>query len=1246
MEAETAALMRKEAQESLEQNFTPSLARRLSRQFIEQTRQSVPRSPSSARDSNRYYQSPTRDLAAEPSLVGPSDVHAKQSEYRSGAVDHRGIRRTNSLLEPCKYDNLRRHSPRTSISLFDDNDCDDRLLPPLPRHIMTLGRRFKESVGTNARRDSFYGYRTDKIQEEPGDDVSTSYLSACKEDAANVAENDRSVSEGTSTSVCNSNANSMDNTTITTSSVSARSHEVSPTESSSNLGESSYSKSSCCKSDISKSFENRLLAAENLIKESKLKNLQQFNPNLSCNYKDTDKCDKETLRTTSDPLSSGSNSKRRSCIPSLRLRSDSLSRDSSVSVDRGKSLDSSDASGVNQERSILSKLFRGTGTATGKQDDPKDSNRSQKPKHRISRFLRPDFFDTPREESQYVKEKEAQKAAENERRKSRFMRRKSESKERKEDGGSRDEKICKELKNEMNALQKDKLDSVVSFEDKSNKENKESKPKVEQGSSKSSFLHSLEKKLERLRSNDEMTTTTTTTVTTKPTMNGSARERGLRECSAPPVECPSTDSSLPEVKRTLSEEDLSRRGGSSNVDPKGVPSKGRVTSVLGLFKTSADTSKRNANGGSRTQNAIVSKLKRSPPKCVKPAEPSFEEDAIATSKIPTTKFVRADNKLTKKLQENKKSPEKVMGEFKRSPPKEKTKEKESIAAKERKPFAEKQLGRELKRAPEKAAPSSDSSASSSDKIKLDKVDSPRRKSSDQLESPLRKVVEDGHVQESVVSSEDKKVIKTKRNISSLIGRNEPAKVDRGEDVDKRIKKLVKSKEDAGCGKDEIDSSRKKRIVRVVRKVVKKSSDSSEGKSDEKGKSAKPLTKKETKGEKVEKNSEGSNVTATRGKEGLIEGNDNDQTGAKSSSSGSKRAKSTDLLAKPREHAAENTNTNPMLTTDNSKETRNGAAASAKFDVNALSVSQKSCPSSQSVSSALPTERDTSSPATLNDSRFTVCQSEQCTRPSRANLKLDLTKIPQHAFRHATPKRDLGSPRSDSPKANPAAAPSIESPKTTDKLMEGLSRMTHHANITGNKIIIDKPLRAKDVAELKREVTECARIIENHVESRDVSSSQLRLASETSEPTEIVRQDESREIKPSPSQGIDDLSHGGAGTRELPDDCIIGDMVSPEEPESFDSWSICSADLNHNRGDLHSPTSPSYALFLRGDSSESVIDRIRRRSFYSRFNDRKRPSLTAPPPGVSSVTLPRRFSFNSSRERERDRLYNYGVPRTR
>lgn len=1215
VEAETTAQIRKETQESLEQNFTPSLARRLSRQFIEQTRQSVPRSPSMPRDNSRYYQSPTREMF---SLIGTNEIAKRsfdQTEYRGRSLD-RGIRRTNSLLEPSRLDRLERHSPRRSISLFEDDD-NDKLLQSLPKHIMTLGRKYKES----GRRDNFYGhYRTDKIQEEPGDDA---YMFTCKEDInnSNIDNNveNGSVSESTSISVCNSNANLIE---TTTSSVSARSCETSPTESSSNVGD--YSKS-----DISKSFESRLLAAENLIKESKLKNLTRFNPNLSCNYKDTDKCDKEALITSTDQSSASSvASKRRSCIPSLRLRSVSLTREPSVSTDRRKSFaNTQDAltGSANQERSILSKFFR---SGSSKEAEPKD--KSQKPKqHRISRFLRPDFFDTPREESQYVKEKEAQKAAENERRKSRFMRRKSENKDRKDEKNEepKEEKICKEQKNEINALQKDKLDVAVTSENKSSKNEDKEKTKIERQGSKSSFLHTLEKKLERLRSNDE-TTSADTKAVTNGGIPGDQKERGFRECSAPPVECP-VNSKPTEVKRTLSVEDMTKL----DKVTKNTPSKGRVTSVLGLFKTSSDV-KQNASSNGRSQNVIMSKLKRSPPKSVKPIESLSEDDATGTSRIPT-KSARTDSKSAKKVSETKRSPEK--SECKKSPPKEKSKEKEPVV-KERKSLIEKQP-REFKKPPERVAQAD--SSSSADKIKPAKTES-ATKFSDESESSLQNVVVDNKHMESVTNGEEKKLLKTKKNISSLSKNESVTRIDKGEEIDKKIKKPVKPKEVAD--KDEINGAKKKKFVRVVRKVVKKTSDSSESKSDEKEKSSKPVVKKKIIIAKKEKSPESSNITAIES----TKSSNVQETSSVKPDNAERTASNTNTVSKTDaagNHAASFTSDANISSTNLSQTSAALQNASSSSQNCANHVIQNGAVSSSAHSSA-PTVQQNISSSNVRQAK----QSEQ-QRPNRANLKLDLTKIPQHTFRHTTPKRD--SPKSGSPpKANPAM--SAGSPKTdvpaaesgSDKLMECLSKMTHHANITGNKIIIDKPLRAKDVAELKREVTECATIIENHIESRnDRAIPQNVEAISKREPIEDKKM---KEIKIDPPKEINDVYKVVKGPVE---DCN-SEMFSPEEPESFDSWSICSADLNHNRSDLHSPqlhspTSPSYSLFMRGDSSESIIDRIRRRSFYSRFNDRKRPSLTAPPPGLSvSATLPRRFSFNGPRERERNRYYNYGISRTR
>ena len=63
------------------------------------------------------------------------------------------------------------------------------------------------------------------------------------------------------------------------------------------------------------------------------------------------------------------------------------------------------------------------------------------------------------------------------------------------------------------------------------------------------------------------------------------------------------------------------------------------------------------------------------------------------------------------------------------------------------------------------------------------------------------------------------------------------------------------------------------------------------------------------------------------------------------------------------------------------------------------------------------------------------------------------------------------------------------------------------------------------------------------------------------------------------------------------------FLSPyDDNMSCDSWSICS---DHHTRDLLSPSSPNGHLYS-GDESESVIDRIRRKSFYTRFNEMKRP----------------------------------------
>lgn len=1088
-----------------------------------------------------------------------------QTEYKQRPAN-RSIRRTNSLLETASRDRERsRRSPRRSVSLFDDdydadeghrhndeNDDDadvdesngyDKSLPPFPGQVMTLGRKYKDASATGKlRRENFHPYRTEKIQEETTD-----------------ADNG-SISECTSVSVCTSNTNLQD----ATSSLSAKSYETSPTESSSNPIDykSIYARSE----HLSRNFENRLLAAENLIKESKLKNLgpSKFNPNLSSSYRDTDKCEKQSLISIAEATGPSGITKRRTCIPSLRLRSGSLTRESSLPSDRRKSFaDSQDRSlgsrATSPEKSLLSKLFKASGNRETDSRD-KEKEKPQKSKqHRISRFLRPDFFDTPREESRYVKEKEEQKAAENERRKSRFIKRKNEKKS--QENVAEPEKRDKELKNEINSLRKDRRSEDRS-EEKSGGDSPEEcrHAKVERQESRKSFLHSLEKKLEKLGSGED--------AVVKPVANGAVTSEAVREHSAPPAAVPSTGepNSSGTIKKASSVEDLSSKKPRPSERPSSA--KSRVSSVLGLFR-SADT-KQAANGGARTQNAFLSRLKKSPPKNARADASSVDDTPSTSSKIPT-KFAKTDSKSAKKLGDAKKQPataEKLGRESpKRSPSKEKPKqEKSAISAKERRPSNEKD-SKETKRVP-----------TDSREISNEGRDTSEESAGKQPEGL------------SGDAAMDKKQLKTKRN-RSLAETSSSMDMARRDEPEKLAipKKSVKPAETAEGSDADGAKKKKKKIVRVVKKVVKKSSDSSESKTEEKVKSGKaPTTKRspEPAGSSlVAKNGVGSQPLAGR------------------SSSSARFSHTEGKLA----------------------EAEQNARPAARSLGNCLSKKPSPGRSVEETAAA-----DTKS-------------HPESQRANRSNLKLDLSKIPHHSFRNNTAKKD--SPKSESDGSKSA----VESPKTAakeevpDKLMECLSKVTHRASITGNKIIIDKPLRAKDVAELKREVTECARMIESHAESsnNDAATRTAQRLADTG--VRETLEEKAEERTPPPVDRASSTETTAKSSKGSPVDYANEPFSPVDEPNSFDSWSVSSAELNHARPDLHSPTSPSHALFARSDNSDSVIDRIRRRSFYSRFNDRRRPSLTAPPPGLgltASATLPRKYSFSGHRE-NRDRS-KYGA----
>ncbi|XP_012170142.2 serine/arginine repetitive matrix protein 2 isoform X3 [Bombus terrestris] len=1160
VEAE-ATRMKKETQESLEQSFTPSLTRRLGRTLIEQTRRSLTRSPSvsregrarsAERDASEATAASSSSAAVDRSVSTVSD----QSEYKHrSASDRRPIRRSNSLLESATGSLA---SPRrTVVGLFDDEDdlADHRqphgrssFFSTFPRDTVArgnLGRWYNETGGGRAstgrlRKDSFRSYRTDKIQEETSDD-------------AFAADRSGSISEYASTSACDSNTNPLDDDASPTESCTANAVDYKPAYNS---------------DPSSRNLENRLLAAENLIRESKLKNLgSSGGVNLTSSYRDTDKCEKRSLISVAETTGASATSKRRTCIPSLRLRSGSLTREPSAAVDRRKSLaDSQDVANLVArtlvpERSLLSKFFKTA--ANRSENEPtrdkekqteleKEKEKPQKSKQRrISRFLRPDFFDTPREESRYAKEKEAQKAAENERRKSRFIKRKSENKDAaaaaaatavsktsvptttsREGSVETEKKREKELKNEINCRRRDRCS-------RERETATETTEPVE--GSRNGFLHSLEKKLESLRCNDEQRASDREKTTVKSTASDERTlgKEASRERSAPPVDrrLSSASNERVSLERASSVEDLSRPK-----NPKRNSPKSRVSSVLGLFKT---VDPKQLANGARSQTTILAKLKKSPPKVL--ADLTSVEDAttapIVGSKIPTKLAANADAKSAKKIGETNKSdkPEKRVSSCESSR-RFSSKEGSKQDAKER------SASREKESAGERGNWNRDAEQGS--------TDTRREKPNDDEKRSTEK--------RSVTMPGNRGKRANRCSLENGASSTEPS---RSENAEKKTGKPTKKTCETSESNDS-DGVKKKRIVRVAKKVVKKSTVSGGGTGDKsidksgdadktsegKEKPAKPRTKKKVAGICDNKSSVESKVATGSAKVGNAEEN----------------GLGTESGDKSEERAAN----------DHSEE-------------------------------------ETVETETNNDEPTKIQRDSQ--RPNRNNLKLDLSKIPQHSFRNATPKRD--SPKSDSPS-------STANQDLPGKLMECLSKVTHRASIAGNKIIVEKPLRARDVAELKREVTECAKIIESHAESA-VNA--------------VQGPPEERKSSTIPSQVSteNDRPITSATTAVTATD-YPNDVLSPmDDPESFDSWSISSAELSHARPDLHSPTSPSHSLYARNDNSdnsESVIDRIRRRSFYSRFNDRRRPSLTAPPPGVAlpgSATLPRKFSFSGHRE-HRDR----------
>jgi hypothetical protein len=381
-----------------------------------------------------------------------------------------------------------------------------------------------------------------------------------------------------------------------------------------------------------------------------------------------------TLNKTNTNASSFSESKGRSQIPSLlRFRSSSVS----CEVEKQKKKDypnneegtnsirkpqSSCLSHSTPDRSILSKFFKHGSEEKDvlhEVDSAGEGKDSAKRKRRISRFLRPDFFDTPREESIYAKEKDAKKAAEAENKsklrkniKKLVMEKNASqfrvhdtteigsssvlSEERLETNSvslSSDniniDKDIANLKNnskneqEQNGEEKktgEQIKSANEMKEKSN--NMNDAKRVEKSCSafekqpnnsnnKSRFLHSLEKKLEKFRSSGDYI----------PSASNSGKSRvdkaihSLREQSLAPRGGDIITSESHLLKRAVSVSDCCTVESSSKSHvpfmKENASSKlgNKVTSVLGLFRKLEDTPVRTCQS-SPSRPSVLSHLRR------------------------------------------------------------------------------------------------------------------------------------------------------------------------------------------------------------------------------------------------------------------------------------------------------------------------------------------------------------------------------------------------------------------------------------------------------------------------------------------------------------------------------------------------------------------------------------------------------------------------------------------------------------
>ncbi|XP_021925658.1 uncharacterized protein LOC110832713 isoform X2 [Zootermopsis nevadensis] len=505
----------------------------------------------------------------------------------------------------------------------------DRVLPPLPYNTVSQGRKREASQSSSSARQRSYGYhsngsshhlRHSSIEEEFLQDRphhSSSLPSIAR------SEEKKSIFSyaGKPTDKVNAELEASFN------------YEVDKSSSSS-VNSKSTSNNSSMPSQLNNSeFQN--MGNSSLVHGSMsgIRNKLQNN----------------SLSKNSINASSSSESKGRSQIPSLlRFRSSTVNCDvekqkkrdrpnnDKEGTDSVRKLRTSNSPRSTPDRSILSRFLRQSSegkVATREADSASDDKDTSKKKRRISRFLRPDFFDTPREESVYAKEKDAKKAAEME---NKLKLRKNLKKVVAEDKESPSEVQDSTEIGSSSILSEDRLKtksiSVSSGNINTENNNINSKNRIKSeleqtgegngtgnemreklndmndtkkvekcstafekqssnSNNKSRFLHSLEKKLEKFRSSGDCI----------PSISNSGKSRvdkaihSLREHSLTPRGGDIITSESHLLKRAVSvSECCTVESSSKNHKPfvkENAASKlgSKVTSVLGLFRKLEDT---------------------------------------------------------------------------------------------------------------------------------------------------------------------------------------------------------------------------------------------------------------------------------------------------------------------------------------------------------------------------------------------------------------------------------------------------------------------------------------------------------------------------------------------------------------------------------------------------------------------------------------------------------------------------------